>query len=72
MGFYFKAGLSPLKKGFISFNENPLKLMKNTFYFILKAFFVLKLFKFLQQLEMIYSFADKTLQVLVLPAIYNY
>ena len=40
-------GLSPSKKiCFICFNENLLKLMKNVFYFILKALFVLKIFKF--------------------------
>ena len=32
---------------FICFYESPLKMMKNTFYFILKALFVLKIFKFL-------------------------
>ena len=31
---------------FICFNENPLKMMKNTFYFILKALLVLKIFNF--------------------------
>ena len=40
--------LSPSKKiVFICFNENPLKVMKSAFYFILKALFVLKIFKFL-------------------------
>ena len=28
-------------------NDSPLKTMKNVFYFILKAFFVLEMFKFL-------------------------
>ena len=28
-------------------NESPLKVMKNAFYFTLKALFVLKIFKFL-------------------------
>ena len=28
-------------------NESPLKMMKNTFYFTLKALFVLKIYKFL-------------------------
>ena len=43
-----KVGLSPSKKFFvICFNESPLKLMKNTFYFILKYFFILRLFNFL-------------------------
>ena len=43
-----KFGLSPFKKiRVICFVENPLKVMKNTFYFILKALFLLKIFKFL-------------------------
>ena len=36
----------PKKFVFISFNENPLKIMINTFYFILKAPFFLKIFNF--------------------------
>ena len=32
---------------FIFFNESPLKIMKNAFYFILKALFVLRIFRFL-------------------------
>ena len=41
-------GLSSSKKNcFICFNGSPLKIMKNAFYFTLKAFFVLKIFKFL-------------------------
>ena len=37
-----------LKKNcFICFNKSPLKMMKNAFYFIFKALFVLKIFKFL-------------------------
>ena len=39
----------PKKKWFICFNESPLKMMKNAFYFILKALFVLKIFQFLSQ-----------------------
>ena len=31
---------------FICFNESPLKMMKNAFYFILKALLVLRIFKF--------------------------
>ena len=43
-----KVGLSPSKKFiFICFSESPLKMMKNAFYFILKALMVLKIFKFL-------------------------
>ena len=37
----------PKKIIFICFNESPLKMMKKAFYFILKARFVLKIFKFL-------------------------
>ena len=39
-----KVGLSIC---FICFYESPLKMVKNAFYFILKALFVLKIFKFL-------------------------
>ena len=47
----FKVGLSPSKKVcVICLIESPLKLMKNAFYFILKALFVLKIFKFLSRL----------------------
>ena len=43
-----KAELSPSKKNFfIYFNDSPSKMMKNPFYFILKALFVLKIFEFL-------------------------
>ena len=43
-----KVGLSPFKKiCVICFNESPLKMMKKASYFILKALFVLKIFKFL-------------------------
>ena len=45
---FFQVGLSPSKKNcVICFIENPLKIMKNAFCFILKALFVLKIFKFL-------------------------
>ena len=41
-------GLSPSKKYFfICFNDGPSKMMKNALYVILKALFVLKIFKFL-------------------------
>ena len=43
-----KVGLSRSKKVFfIYFHDSPLKMIKNAFYFILKALFVLKIFKFL-------------------------
>ena len=46
-----KAGLSPSKKNLVvCFIESPLKIIKNTFYFILKPLFVLKIFKFLSLL----------------------
>ena len=42
-----KVGLSPSKKNcFIYLNESSLKLIKMLFYFILKAHFVFKIFKF--------------------------
>ena len=41
-------GLSPSEIFFyICFNDSPSEMMKNAFYFILKALFVLKIFKFL-------------------------
>ena len=44
----FKVVLSPsIQSYFIYFNESLLKMMKNDFYVILKAFFVLKIFQFL-------------------------
>ena len=45
------------KKCVIGLIESPLKMMKNAFYFILKAFLVLKIFKFLSQL---FSHVGKT------------
>ena len=46
---HVKVGLSPSKKVcFITcFNESPLKMMNNAFYFLLQALFVLKIFIFL-------------------------
>ena len=41
----FKSALSGLRH-FLA-TENPLKVMKNVFYFTSKAFFILKIFKFL-------------------------
>ena len=38
------------KKRVIYFMESPLKMLKNAFYFTLKALFVLKIFKFLSWL----------------------
>ena len=46
-----KVGLSPSKKVcVICLIESPLKMIRNAFYFILKALFVLKISKFLSQL----------------------
>ena len=45
-----KVGVSPSKKNcVICFIEIPLKVMKNDYYFILKALFVLEIFKFLSR-----------------------
>ena len=47
----FKVGLPPSKNiCVICLIESPLKMMKNAFYFILKALSVLKIFTFLSQL----------------------
>ena len=44
----FKVKLPPSKKIYVIFLiESPLKMMKNAFYFNLKALFILKIFKFL-------------------------
>ena len=45
----FKVKLSPSKKCVICFIESSSEMIKNPFYFILKAFFVLKIFKLLSQ-----------------------
>ena len=44
----FEVGLSPSKK--ICFNDSPSEMMKNAFYSILKALFVLKIILFLSRL----------------------
>ena len=49
--YIFKVGLSPSKKiCVICLIESPLKMMRNAFYFMLKALFVIKIFKFLSRL----------------------
>ena len=54
-----KLGLSPSKKVvFLCFNESPLKMMKNVFYFMLKTLFVLEIFQFLSWL---FGYAEKQL-----------
>ena len=46
-----KLGLSPSRKKYvICLTESLLKIMKNAFYFILKALFVLKIFKVMPRL----------------------
>ena len=51
LGEYVKIALSPSKKVcVICLTESPLKMIKNSFYFNLKALFVLKIFKFLWRL----------------------
>ena len=45
-----KGGSQKKKKKCVSYLiKNPLKMMRNAFYFILKALFVLKIFKFLSR-----------------------
>ena len=46
----FEVGPSHSKKMCYLFHWKPFKMMKNSFYFILKALFVLKIFKFLSWL----------------------
>ena len=48
--FILKSDSYFLKNCVICFTESPLKIMKNVFYFILKALFVLKIIKFLSWL----------------------
>ena len=50
-----KVGLSPSKKDFICFYDSLSKMMINDFYFILKALFVLKIFK-----SCVFRHAEKT------------
>ena len=52
----FKVGLPPSKKKIICFNDKPSKMMKDTFYFILKALFVLKIFR---RLPWLFGHAEK-------------
>ena len=47
----------PKKSVLFAFSESPLKMMKNVFFFILKALFVLKILKFFLTLR---SFNKKT------------
>ena len=50
MNFEIEVGISPSKKiCVICLIESPLKMMKNVFYFILKALLVRKMFKFLSR-----------------------
>ena len=46
---FIKVGLSPSKKCVICLIESPLKMMKNAFYFVLKALSIIKIFKFLSR-----------------------
>ena len=57
-GAFRKVGLSTSENFFCYLlDRKPLKMMKNAFYFILKALFVLKIFKFLSRL---FSHVGKT------------
>ena len=54
-----RVGLSPSKKVvFIWFNESSIKTLKNAFYFMLKALFILEIFKFLSWL---FGYVEKRL-----------
>ena len=54
----FKVGSLPAKNNcLICFIERPLKMMKNAFYFILKALYVLKIFNFL---SLLFGHVEKT------------
>ena len=55
-----KVGLLPFKKMFYLLQWKPLKMMKNAFYFILKALFVLKIFRFLSWL---FDHVEKTVLI---------
>ena len=57
---FIKVGLSPSQKYvfIIYFNEIPLKVIKNAFYFMLKALFVLEIFTFLSWL---FGYVEKRL-----------
>ena len=48
--------LTSKKNCVVCFIESPLKMMKNAFYFILKALFVFKIFKFL---SLLFEHAEK-------------
>ena len=53
--------LSPFEKNFVvCFIESPLKVMKNAFYFISKAVFVLKIFGFISSF---FSHVEKTASI---------
>ena len=55
----FKVGLPPSKKNvFIYLNKSSLKMMKNAFYFTLKAFLVLQIFTFL---SWVFGYVEKRL-----------
>ena len=58
-----KSGFHLSKKYFICFNTRPLEMMKDTFYFILKAYFILKIFKFLCWL---FGHVEKTIWLKIL------
>ena len=47
LGFGIWDSHFPKKVAFICFNESSLKMMRNALYFMLKALFVLKIFKYL-------------------------
>ena len=50
VNFYEQLKLGNLHIFLICFNDSSSKMMKNAFYFILKALFILKIFRFLSWL----------------------
>ena len=59
-----KVGLSPSKKvAFIFFNKSSLKMMKNAFYFMLKALFVLVIFTLLSRLYDVTDWATEIIAI---------
>ena len=68
--FFVKAEISPFKKDvFISFNEIPLKMMKNVIYLMLKVYVALEILKYL---SWFFGFVEKQLHKKVKVNFRNY
>ena len=61
--FFTSRVLTSKKKFVFCFIESPFEMMKNAFYFILKALFVLKIFQFLPRLCGHVTFLDQKWKV---------